>query len=57
MELKEFMETDIYKCAGCYCYVDLNGEELEESEDELLNENVRGYYMLSGGCLEITLEK
>lgn len=56
MELMDFMETDIYKNAGYYCYVGLDGQELDESEEELLNENVRGYYMSSGGCLEITME-
>lgn len=56
MELKEFMETDIYKNAGYYCYVGMDGEELEESEEELLTQNVKGYYMSSGGCLEITMD-
>ena len=53
----DFMKTDIYRNAGYYCYVGLDGQELDESEEELINENVRGYYASSSGCLEITLEK
>lgn len=56
MTLEEFMETDIYKDAGYYNYVDLNGEEIEEDENDMLDKVVRDYYKFSGGCLEITLD-
>ena len=56
MTLEKFMETDIYKDAGYYNYVDLNGEEIETNEEDLLYKSVRDYYKFSGGCLEITLD-
>lgn len=55
MELKEFIETNIYRDVGYYYYVGLDREELEESEKDLRSENVR-YYRLPGGYLEITTD-
>lgn len=54
MNLKQFMETDIYKSADCVEYIGVDGMELEY-DDILLYCKVLGH-MCSGGCLEIKLE-
>lgn len=55
MKLVDFMEEDIYKDAGCIEYMGVDGMELEECEDELLDCDVLNYYVRDGGCLEVTL--
>lgn len=55
MTLVDFMEENIYKDAGCIEYIGVDGMELNEDEENLLDCDVIQYHKCSGGCLEITL--
>ncbi len=56
MVLEEFMRTDTFKDAEHHEYVDLNGEEIDEDPEELLDVTIMDYYEYAGGRLEITLD-
>lgn len=59
MKLKEFMETDIYKLSDVIEYVNKNGEEIEEDEENLLLIDVTTYHKSSnikGLEIELNIE-
>ncbi len=56
MNLKEFIETDIYKDAACISYIGADGMEIDNDSKVLLDCTVLDYYKSSGGYLEIKLD-